>query len=482
MKKSAKPVIITLVVAVVLGGALALLLLLPEKQGETSSGSPALDSLGFLDDEDKETYPITAGKSSDLLTISVKNSLGEYTVTRCERGTDSSDTEYYHKVSGLGNVPQDDDAVTYLVDSLSTLLATDFVEQEPQDLSKYGLDNPAAEVSLDFDEGEDIVLQFGIRKPTDENSIYCMANDFVFLTDYYPIEDVFRDPLVFAQLVLTPKEGTVDDIRISRPDLEETVALRYLSEYDDPAEGLVVENDCKYAFTAPISLNVDPSKGKALYENLLGLEMSACEFTEQTETILKECGFDDPSAVVDFTLDGTEYTLTLGGKLPDGSGYYAIMSGAEGVFSLDVRSAVWARFELGDVVSRTPASPYIYACTSVEVTSAAGTFVFTNEDNKFTYQGKNVEGGGFTDFFNELISVPCDEFYTGQSNGVEVLKVRYTYSEKYAALYGRQYDELSYTDGDGRKYVLNLNGNAVFKVSAVYIQRVTDDLNALTSG
>ncbi len=485
MKKAAKPVIITLAVAVLLGGALALLLLLPENGDKTSSGNLPLNSLGFLDDE-KETFPITAGKSSDLLTIAIKNANGEFSITRRERAAESSGTEYYHTVSGLGSVPQDDVAVTYLVDSLSTLLGTEFVEQDPQDLSKYGLDFPAATISLDFDEGEDIVLEFGIRKPSDENSIYCMANDFVFLVDYYQIADAFSDPKAFAELVLTPKEGTPDNIRITRPD--GSVVLRYLSEYEDPPEGLVVENTCKYAFTSPISLNVDPSKGKSLYEKLCGLEMTACEFTEKTEEILAECGFNEPSAVVSFTLGDAEHTLTLGGKLPDGSGYYAMLSTAEGVFSLDSKSAIWARFDLGDVVSRTPAAPYIYACTSIDLTTSAGNFAFINENNKFLYQGKPVNEDEFKDFFNELIAVPCDEFYTEQTEGAEridsavVLSVRYTYSEKYSALYGGQYDELSYSGGDGRKYVLNLNGDAVFKVSAIYVQRIIEDLNAIISG
>lgn len=487
MKKAAKPVIITLAAAVLLGGALALLLLLPEKGDVTSSDDIPPTSLGFIDD-DEYTYPVTAGKSSDLLTIAVKNANGEFSITRHERAAESSGTEYCHIVSGLGSVPQDDSVVTYLVDSLAALIGEELVEEHPPDLSKYGLDAPAATVSLDFGEGEDITLQFGIRKPSDENYVYCLANDFVFLVDYYQIDNVFADPRAFAELTLTSKDGTPDNIRITRPDLEKPVTLRYLSEYEDPPEGLVVENNCKYAFTSPISLKVDPSKGKSLYEKLCGLEMTACEFTEKTEETLAECGFDTPAAVVGFTLGDTEHTLTLGGKLPDGSGYYAMLSTAEGVFSMDSKSAIWARFDLGDVVSRTPAAPYIYACTSIDVTTSAGKFTFTNEQNKFSYQGKMVDEDKFDRLFNELIAVPCDEFYTEQTEGAEridsavVLSVRYTYSEKYAALYGGQYDELSYSGGDGRKYVLSLNGDTVFKVSAIYVQRVIEDLNEIISG
>ncbi|MGN0680157.1 MAG: DUF4340 domain-containing protein [Oscillospiraceae bacterium] len=483
MKKAAKPVIITLGIAVVLGAVLALLLLFPEKEEETSSDSHSHStSLNFMDDEMQ--YPITAGKPDDLLTIKVENPAGGFTITREESSSESGEStepSYHHTVSGLGEVPQNDKLVSYFVENMATLLAKELVEEHPQDISKYGLDTPTATVSLDFEEGEDIVLTFGMRKPADENYVYCMANDFVFLVDYYIVSDVFADAKTYAELVLTAKDGTPDNIKIVRPDFSEPVEIRYLSEFENPPEGLVLENTAKYTITSPIPLDVDPSKGKNLYEKLSGLEMTACEYVKKTPEILAECGFDNPAAIVNFTLGETEHTLTLGGNTADG-GYYAILSTAQGVFSMSKRSAVWATFSLGDVVSRTPISPYIYACESIDIITKMGEFTFTNEGGKFSYHGKSLNENEFKSFFEELINVPCDEFFTQPTAGEAELVVKFTYSDKYAAVYGRKSDEFSYLALDGRKFVLNLNGNTVFKVNAVYVERVIEDINAITSG
>lgn len=480
MKKAAKPVIITLGIAVVLGGVLALLLLLPEKEEPSSDGHSHYTSLDFLDDETQ--YPITAGESRDLLTITVENPVGGFTITREEESSEESDEQsYHHTVDGLGEVPQSDKLVSYFVENMAALLAKELVEEHPQDVSKYGLDIPTAAVSLDFEEGEDIVLTFGMRKPADENYVYCMANDFVFLVDYYMVSDVFADSKIYAELVLTAKDGTPDNIKIVRPDFAEPVEIRYLSEFDNPPEGLVLENTAKYTITSPISLDVDPSKGKSLYEKLSGLEMTACEYVEKTPEILARCGFDNPAAAVTFTIGDVEHTLTLGGNTADG-GYYAVLSTAQGVFSMSKRSAVWATFSPGDVVSRTPISPYIYACESIDVVTETGEFTFTNEGGVFSYQGKSLRENDFKSFFEELINVPCDEFFTQPTAGEAELVVKFTYSDKYSAVYGRQSDELSYQASDGRKFVLNLNGNTVFKVNAVYVERVIDDINAITSG
>lgn len=482
MKKAVKPVIITLGIAVVLGAVLALLLLLPEKGEGSSDSNLHLTSLDFMDDEMQ--YPITAGKSDDLLSITVQNPLGGFTITRKENAPEdgeSAEPSYRHTVSGLGTIPQNDKLLSYFVDNMAGLLAKELVEEHPQDISKYGLDKPAATVSLDFEEGEDITLAFGIRKPADENYVYCMANDFVFLVDYYMVSDVFSDAKVYAELVLIDKEGVPDNIRIVRPDLPAPVEIRRLSEYDDPPEGLVLENTAKYTVTSPVPLDVDPAKGRSIYEKLSGLEMTSCEYIEKTPEILTECGFDAPTATVTFTTGDNEHNLTLGGKTADG-GYYAILSTAEGVFSMNKKSAVWATFSLENIVSRTPISPYIYACQSIDITTQTGKYTFTNEGSKFSYQGSSVNESSFKLLFEELINTPCDEFFTQPTTGEAELTVKFTYSDKYAAVYGRQSDELSYLVCDGRKYVLNLNGNTVFKVNAVYIERLLNDINAITSG
>ncbi len=488
MKKAAKPVIITLGIAVVLGAVLAVLLLLPEK-GKTSSDSQLnLTSLDFMDEEMQ--YPITAGKSDDLLSITVQNPLGGFTITREENEDGESPesgekSKYRHTVSGLGKIPQNDKLLSYFVDNMAGLLAKEIVEEHPKDISKYGIDKPAATVNLDFEEGEDITLTFGIRNPADENFVYCMANDFVFLVDYYMVSDVFDDAKVYAELVLTDKESTPDSIKIVRPDLSPdfsgSVEIRRLSEYDDPPEGLVLENTAKYTITSPVPLDVDPAKGRAIYEGLTGLEMTSCEYIEKTPEILTECGFDSPTATVTFMTGGKEHTLTLGGNTADG-GYYAILSTAEGIFSMSRKSAVWATFSLENIVSRTPVSPYIYACQSIELTTKTGKYAFTNEENKFSYQGEPVNESDFNQLFEELINAPCDEFFTQPTTGEAELVVKFTYSDKYAAVYGRQSDELSYLACDGRKFVLNLNGNTVFKVNAVYIERLLDNIYAITSG
>lgn len=480
MKNTAKPLIITLVVAAVLGGILALLLLTLEDD-ENTSDSDALNSLLDFFDDDEEYYPVIEGNSSDLLSITISRDDGELLLTRKENYSEQSTC--YHNVIGLGNLQQDNTLVSYLVDSLAVLLADKFVEENPQDLTVYGLDVPSAVVTLDFEEGEDIVISFGSRSPTDEKLIYCEANGFVFLVNYYSVEGIFAQPKDFAELDLISNSGSyVENIKIERSDFSDTVELRYLTEYAEAEEGMVYDENVLYEFVSPFSLKLDPDKGKKLYSKLSPLGMDSCEYVEKNDDNLAACGFDNPKAVVTFTIDDTEYVLTIGGKLADKSGYYAILSDIDGIYSISTKNAIWAEFTISEIVSLNAISPYILGCKSVDVITAENTFNFTSKLNRFYLNGNQLEEYEFRKFFEQLAGISCDELYTEQTDGTAELTVRFTYDEKYSALFNREYDEYSLYAYDGRKYVMNLNGDTVFKVNAVSVERILEKLAAITGG
>ncbi len=479
MKNAVKPLVITLAVVAVLGGILAFLLI-SGNDGESSyNDSALLSALDFLEGED-ESYPVTAGSSKDLISVTVTRDNGGLLFTRKEDF--SEDSTCYHNIDGLGTLKQDNTLVSYLVDNLAVLVADKFVEENPDDLSKYGLDFPKAIVSLDFEDGEDIEISFGIRSPSDEKLIYCEANGFVFMVNYYAVEDIFSNPQDFAELELFSKRERIEQIKIERSDFEEPVVLRYLSSYANADEGMVYDETAEYEFVEPFRLMVDPKKGKKLYSGLMPLQMDSCEFVEKSAEKLTECGFDTPTAVVSFSASDIDYVLTIGGKLADGAGYYAILSNVDGIYSISEKSAVWADFSLSQVVSLSGVTPYILGCESVEVSTEYAEYVFVNNQNRFSLNGNLLEEYTFRVFFEMLSGLTADELYTRQTDGAKKLSVRFNYNDKYSVLYGREYDEYSLYDCDSRKYVMNLNGDTVFKVNAVNVQKIFDRLTAITSG
>lgn len=480
MKNAVMPLVITLAVVAVLGGILAFLLITGDDGESSYDDSTLLSALDFLDGED-ESYPITAGSSKDLLSVTVSRDDGKLLFTRKEDFSEESTC--YHNVDGLGTLLQDNTLVSYIVDNLAVLMADKFVEENPEDLSKYGLDYPKAVVSLDFEEGEDIEISFGIRSPSDENLIYCEANGFVFLVNYYTVEDIFSNPKDFAELELISNSGeSIEQITIERGDFDEPVVLRYLSRYANADEGMVYDETLMYEFVSPFQLMVDPKKGKKLYSGLMPLQMDSCEFVEKSADNLNICGFDTPTARISFSVSGVDYVLTIGGKLEDGTGYYAILSDVDGIYSISEKNAFWATFSLSEVVSLSGVTPYILGCESVEVTADGTKHVFVNNQNRFSLNGNLLEEYTFRLFFETLSELTADELYTQQANGALKLTVRFNYNDEYSALYGREYDEYSLYDCDSRKYVMNLNGDTVFKVNAVSVQKIFDKLTAITSG
>lgn len=473
MKKSLKPVIITSAAAVFLGGVLAVILLVPDKNSGNSESGSSFSPVDFLEEDDLQ-YPITAGSRKDLLSVTVKRADGELIITR-----ENSDAEFSHKLSGLGKVEQNNVRVTYLLDNLAALIAVRLVEDNLVDLSKYGLDSPVAKVFLDFEEGQDIEITFGGRSPTDDKLIYCMANGFVFLVSYNQIEDIFSQPKDLAELTLiSDTTEKPENITIVRSDFAEPITLSSVNYAQ--ADGEQTEESTAYRLTSPYSLPLNADKGKRLYTKLIPLTADSCEYVEKTEETLAQCGFDNPTATVTFTSDGVEYKLTIGKMLSDGSGWYAMMSDKEGIYSVKGKNALWADFTLAEVVGMTPFSLHISACKTVEVTTSSERYVFENKQNKFYLNGNTTDDSKFRELFENLSQITCDEFYTGEINGVAALKVRFTYNSDYQALYNKSFDEYSLFADNGRKYIMTINGNTVYKVNAVYVQRIYDKLSSMT--
>ena len=478
MKQSVKAVLIAAGVLLVLGIALAVILLVPEKTPDVSE--PNVDLSHIWDDGEEQLVPITSKPQNSILELSIENEKGSYAFTRHKR-----DSSYYWTTDALGEVLPDEAAIGRFVDSFTFLCGSSVVEENASALDKYGLDDPLATVGISFEDGTSATLLFGIKNPVRDSYAYCCESGSgrVILVEYSAVEEVYSDAKAFAKLVLTEeyseKTGYPEYIRIERKDLETPVELRYMSELEGADEELVITTSNLYRFTEPISAEIDASRGENLYRGVCGLTMRSCEFLEQSEENLKACGLDDPFAKVTFQYNGTERALLIGNET-DG-GYYATLEGAAGIFSIAKNRAPWRTFGVFAVISKRPLSPYIYSCENVVVTTPNGEYKFDIDSvtHTFSLNGKAVDTNGFKLLYQELIGSVGEELYTEQTDEAPYVSVKFNYKSEYHGIYGTDSDELSYLAFDGRKYAVNLNGKTLFKVGEIYVSRLIESVNDL---
>lgn len=505
MTKSVRAVFIAAGVLLVLGAILLVLLLTKPKPetSEVTSNATSTEGAGVY---------IVDKRAAEVTEITVNNDSGSYTFTRQKRVVSSTDEsgnitssdEYYWTSEDLKGVPQSDTLVKSFITSLASLPQKSTVEENAEDLEKYGLATPKATAELKFEDGTDITMRFGIQNPADTSSLYYRDDDnTVRQITYSAAAPAFSDIKQFANLSMTESYDTeggneLDSLIITRPDFEEPVSIRFMSELAELAEedDSIVSTFNTHRFLTPVNAEIDVTKGKNVCYDLYGLTMNSCEYLEQTEENLKKCGLDEPKATVEFKFGGKEYELKIGnaireevastssGAISSTTGYYAVLKGVNGIYSLPSDKASWVSFKVSDLISRRPLSPYIYSVENVVVTVPSGTYKFDidGENKTFGCDGKQLLSDEFKSFYQTLIGSVGEEMYTGEVSGTPTASVTFNYKSDYVEAYGGESDTLSYYESDDRKCVVALNGTPIFKVRNIYVERLSENVDAILNG
>lgn len=480
MSRGTKAIVISASALAVLGIILAVILIFfPEKKEENSS------------DENVPTVSVTNKNRENVEAVSVKNQFGSFLFTRVEK-TEDSKTEFYWTCGQLLGAEQDENAVNALIGGLATLSRQPLVEENAENLEKYGLEDPLSEVTVTFDDDTVTKLYFGIANPSD-TAFYFRTDDRNVLTaDKDNVSGVFKDIKDFVELTLTESlsDTTVESVTINRKDLEEAVEIRYMSDILSD-EDFVSATSNTHRFISPFTAEVDES-GSAVYNDLCALTMSRCVYLEQSEENMEKCGLLDPYTVVEFTLGTDRKKLLIGDEVKQDSGegltevtgYYAVLENKPGIFELSKDKAVWATFKPEELISKRPLSPYIYYVEQIEITTEDGTFVFDIDDEKkeFFYKGEEIDTDIFRSYYQQLIGSYGEEYYSGEVSGSPVFSMKFIYAEKYEEKYGCRENLVEFYKADERKNIAVIDGKPIFKVNAIYAERLCENVIRLING
>lgn len=490
MKRTAKAVVITAAALVILGGILAALLLTKPKP------KPANVNLNSIGTEDPSAY-ITDRRADEVFSITVNNADGTFTFTRQTRAINSVNesgepvkiNEFFWTSEELCGVPQSDYAVRNFIGALAGLPEKNAVEDNAEDFSKYGLSEPRATALLRFDDGTSVEMLFGITNPVDEASVYFALGNSrdVKLVNYYAVSDVFSDIRRFAKLLLVDSTTPTETLTITRPELDAPLELKMTPESGEGSSD-------EFRFTAPVSAEINAAKGRELFYGVCGLTMETCEFLEQTEELLEQCGLSEARAVVKFTDNGKERELLIGNEIRQKiaaeddtsrppvetvTGYYATVSGVPGIYALARENAPWLSATFGGLVSHKPLSPYIFSVGNVEVRLKDDAFTFQNENETFTYNGNALEYERFRELFNMLTAELDGDELSGEVGEELLAEITFNYKTDE---YGTPRDTLSFYELDERRCAVVLNGTPLFAASRLHVGQIAEKISALTGG
>lgn len=529
LSKTTRTVIIAAAVLLVLGAALLVVMLTGSDKNDDSSGADAgvsgtaeagpsgsdstsSDSGSTSSDSDK--IAITEKEQENVLKMEVTNSTGSFSFDRQQRevsttdddGNVSTSTEYYWVSPELDGVSHNDSTIGSFVRCMAGLSASSMVEQNAQDLEKYGLAEPEAEVKVTFDDGSTADICFGIRNPASTNYVYCMTkgSSDVMQASYYSTGSAFYDIRDFVNLALTEAYNTsnpneLDYLIVERKDLDEPVRIEYMYDIAEESENedSVITTFNTHRIISPITAELDTTSGQSICYGVYSLSASSCEYIDPTEQEIADAGLDDPFCKVSFKYSGKARVLLLGNEIrtttgegesavSSVTGYYAMFEGGNIVYSISTDNAPWYTFQVQDIMSRRPISPYIYTIDTLTITTPDGEYVFkvsgTADDHSFTYGDTVLDDSSFKSFYQHLITSMGEELYFSDEQLEPYITLDFKYREEYYDTYGRGEDIIEFYKSDDRKNIVSVNGDILYKVRQIYTQRLLENLDALLNG
>ena len=270
---------------------------------------------------------------SDLTVLSLINGQGELSFTKAE------DVWQY---DGDDAFPADQEAVENLAEQVGSLAAIRVIN-DPEDLSAYGLDEPALQASVTAGDGTAVTLLLGdvsdsycYTKRTDSDTVYTVSTDLPENLESLELLDL-------AAIPDFPDLGTDTISSLTWESGGTTLTLTKTENGDSSADASSSSESAEETEPAwdvnGTAIPSDNSAFTSLMAQISSLAFDACYDYKGEADTLAECGLDTPVGVLTVTYgEGETLTLTIGALDGTGDSYYAQLSGDPAVYLLSADS------------------------------------------------------------------------------------------------------------------------------------------------
>lgn len=490
MNKKVKSLIIGAAVALVLLGVLAYLLLVPPKAEEnpvssSQSSAPAVSST---------TKRLYEGDPADVVSIAIEgDKTGSYEIVR------DGDTFAIEEFEGLAQLTSSYDS---LVDYYADITVARTVNEAPDDLSIYGLDDPVLNVTVTYKDGSSHEIRYGDMMPTsdgyylqidDDSTVYAVST--TIFNNSNVVDLYYLDPEILDQWEApTDKEGNalrgspiIDYLIINGGALGEYGTFRM---ENIPVEELTSSYASTYRITEPVEADFRVrSDSEGNDQNLVYIDgfiqySAKCgvAIPRPTEEDLTACGFDEPTATIDFSREGEPHFWTFGNltTLEDGTqAYYMMADDLPSIYLATVDQLPWLTAKIEDLFSRLRLLPMINDVESIDLYVQGTEYEITCEGESDTLvaymNGKEVKTANYRKFYQYLLSAPAEELNIDNEPGEKIASITYNYYEGGS-------ENLTFYDVGNRRCIISLNGDKIFLCRTAYVDTLARNCQKLLNG
>lgn len=458
MKKQIKLIVIIVVVTAVLALALWGISLIPKDDTGVSSGvSQAV-----------ELYEVDKG---NVKSLKIKNAWGEYELL--------SDGNGGFIEENIKDFKQYTTNVTSVVTAACKVTAKRMIEENCENLEKYGLDNPKIIAQLTDNNDKTYKLSIGNEAPSGGNYFLYNDENTVYVLSLVSVTSLELSPLDLVDVMLT---DTVEDLSYERIELFGTVREKPIVIVN--MDSLAAEDETvlfAYDIISPGSAHLEANIANEFLYSFSEMYANKAEVLHPTKEDLTKYGFDNPYSTVKIeTVDKTQNIIV--GKV-EGDKVYVMRDDVDIIFEASKEVLTWIETQYEDLVSNIFLTPYIGDISDVTIKFDDKSYSFKTEysdetDLTATYKGAELDPDNFKRFYQVLVSAYLENYSEEVPQGTPSLTVIYSYKD------GKEEKlELYQSTADPRKVVIVLNEKPMnFLMRYNFMEKVKNDVVNLLDG
>ena len=468
-------------VAILIGGTVAVIKLIPEKEEETK--------MPFVSEKE-----ISNVLSSDLSKVTLKNQNGTFEFYAEESKDDStSGTNWYLK--GIGKDLVNSSTISYFASEAASFSAIQEISQKSE--KDCGMEKPYATVNVSKTDSEEFTITVGSKSP--DNSGYYVKyskDNKIYLVGSAYAENLNVDSLYFASndslSAFTPPEGA-EDYATSEGQLSNFDSITVKSKkFKDT---LVIESNPNEALAQYIGFLVTKPTTRVAEnaEGLLslfssGVTTSGAYTYDVSASSLKKFGLDNPDFQITINIKGK--TLTYKFTLQKDGNYAAVCDDSKliSIVSPDTIS----QYAEADIIHFYSSWICLY---SIEDINALNLKV-NGKDYNFKIQklseeeaensdvnyavtlgGKDIDCKSFQNIYQFLISLACTDYTVDKTDSEPQITFEFVFKDKKA---GKSIIE--FTKAGETRYQYSVDGMELGKTNSSAMNKLIKNLEKLAAG
>lgn len=307
MSKGLKQILIVGIIVVVFGlGVIALAYIFPDpnRSDPDVSASPTTSA--------GPVYYIIQEDGNDL--SSIENIYPDGTTMLIEYNRDSEGKLTYAVTPDSEFFAYDTSKFRSMMFTLTSLTGIQKIEEDPEDLSLYGLDQPQFTMKLSFNSGKKITLSVGDATPVDAN-FYVMTDDTntVYTVGNYLGNLIMRNELQFRDIDVFPtytEEDIYTNIDWVRMTQRDGTEIEIVLDTELSMEGNTTSS--AYVLLSPIVSSCNDENVKVNVLDVVATLTYNGVLLDITRDDLAAYGFDNPARLEMKDVAGNKIDITIG--------------------------------------------------------------------------------------------------------------------------------------------------------------------------